>query len=341
MTYHNILIVKLSAIGDVVHALPVAHALKTGFPQAKITWIVEKPAYELVANHPYIDEVILFDKSRCRTLHEVSKYLPELSRELKSRHFDLSLDLQGLFKSGLIAWLSKARQRFVYCHARELSDWFSRKVCGPHQNGHIIDQYLDLPQMLGCLPEPVDFGIRFSSAEAETVKQILYEAGWHGEAYVAIIPGANWLNKRWPAANFAKLLERLDQRGIRCLVVGGKDDLPLAESIHKHTSVPFLTVIGKTTIKQLAWVLQNASVTVGGDTGPMHLSVAVGTPTVTLMGPTDPRRNGPYSDSSRVLVAERECKGCWKRQCEKKLDCLAVIPVEAVEKAVVGLLREN
>ncbi|HYH04325.1 MAG TPA: glycosyltransferase family 9 protein, partial [Bacillota bacterium] len=184
MSYRNILLVKLSAIGDVIHALPVAHALKEAFPQARLTWIVEKPAYELVAGHPFIDEVILFEKARLRSLAGLKSYLPELMRNLKLKHFDLALDLQGLLKSGMIAWLSGASQRLVYCNTREFSDWISRKVCGPHQGGHIIEQYLDVVRALGGPVSTVDFGIRFSAVESEAAQGILAGSGWRGEPYV-------------------------------------------------------------------------------------------------------------------------------------------------------------
>src|SRR5690242_73150 len=121
MTYKNILIVKLSAIGDVIHALPVAHALKKQYPEARITWVVEKAAYEILTDNPDIDEIILFDKPRFRSLAGLFSNGYKFSRELRSRNFDVVIDLQGLFKSAAIAYLSGATERLVYCNARELS----------------------------------------------------------------------------------------------------------------------------------------------------------------------------------------------------------------------------
>lgn len=337
MSYRNILLVKLSAIGDVIHALPVAYALKETFPQARLTWIVEKPAYELVVGHPFIDEVILFEKIRLRSLAGMKSYLPELVHNLKQKHFDLALDLQGLMKSGIIAWLSGAPQRLVYCHTREFSDWFSRKVCGPHQGGHIIEQYLDVVRALGGSVSTVNFGIGFSNAERETAQAILTGSGWQGEPYVVLVPGANWPNKRWPTGHFAALAQRLFEQGLRCLITGGPGDEGLAREITERTPTPLLNITGKTSIKQLAWVLQNARVTVGGDTGPMHLSVAVGTPTVAIMGPTDINRNGPFGPGHEAVVTPRACAGCWRRKCEKQLDCLEAVTVDEVYQRVMRL----
>jgi heptosyltransferase-1 len=338
MSYRNILIVKLSAIGDVIHALPVAQALKATFPQARLSWVVERAAFELVANHPYIDEVILFEKVRCRSLTGMALYLPVLLRGLRRRRFDLALDLQGLLKSGLIAYLSGAPERLVCCNARELSDRLSRRICGPNQHGHIVERYLDVVRALGGTVTAVDFGIRFSDAEVQSAQAILADHGWQGKPYIALIPGANWPNKRWPTGYFAQLAELLYQQGITSLITGGPDDVALAEEINDAANVPVLNLTGQTSLKQLAWVLQKARVTVGGDTGPMHLAVAVGTPTVALMGPTDINRNGPYGKGHQALVTARSCAGCWRRKCEQQLDCLAAVPVEEVYQAALKLL---
>jgi heptosyltransferase-1 len=337
MIYHNILIVKLSAIGDVIHALPVARALKTAFPKCRLTWVVEKPALELVTDHPYIDEVILFEKSRCRSLPGLVQYLPSFVRDLRERGFDLALDLQGLLKSGLIAFLCGAPKRLVYCHARELSDHLSCKVCGPSQHGHIVEQYLDVVRALDRPVTTVDFGIKFSETEIKSTMAILTAHGWRKEPYVALVPGANWLNKRWPPKFFGQLAKRLYGQGIYSLITGGPDDGVLAEAIRGAAEVPVFDFTGQTSLKQLAYILKKARVTVGGDTGPMHLSVAVGTPTVALLGPTDTNRNGPYGPGHQAIVTPRDCAGCWRRKCERQLDCLDAVTVDQVYQAVLDL----
>lgn len=341
MAYRNILIVKLSAIGDVIHALPVAHALKNAFPKAQITWAVEKPALDLVTDHPYIDEVVLFDKTRCRTLPGLISYLPDFVQRLKQKNFDLALDLQGLFKSGIITLLSGAPKKLVYCNAREFSDWVSKKVCGPNQNGHIIDQYLDVVRSLGAPKETIDFGIRINEQQIKAVRQILKNAGWEGQPYVVLIPGANWPNKRWPPLYFAVLADRLNKQGLAPVLIGGPADLPLAQQILARAETRLMNLIGKTSLKQLAWVIKNAQVAVGGDTGPMHLSVAVNTPTLALIGPTDTHRNGPYGKAHKSLITSRDCTGCWQRDCQKKLDCLDAISVDEVYQSILELFKDS
>ncbi|MDR7866245.1 MAG: lipopolysaccharide heptosyltransferase II [Sporomusaceae bacterium] len=339
-TYKNILIVKLSAIGDVVHALPVAYALKQCFPAARITWVVEKPSFDLLANNPCIDEIIIFDKPRLKKLSGFRDYAPAFVRLLRSRHFDLALDLQALFKSGAIAFLSGAPERYVYCNTRELSDRLSRRVCGPNQHGHIVERYLDVARAVGCEVKQVVFPINITAEEELTAAATARKAGLDlTQPYVVLSPGANWPNKRWPPSLFAALADKLRQDGLVPVVSGGPGDAALAAEIAAAATTPPVDLTGKTSLKQLAHIIKNARVLVGGDTGPMHLAAALATPVVALHGPTDTIRNGPYGNGHKALVTAQECAGCWRRACPKGLDCLAGITVEAVYEAAGGLLN--
>lgn len=334
-TYSKILVVKLSAIGDVVHALPVAPALKRCFPAARLTWVVEKPAYDLLANNPYIDEIIVFDKPKLKRLAGFWTYAPGFVSLLRSKRFDLAIDLQALFKSGAIAYLSGAPDRFVYCNTREFSDVLSRRVCGPHQKGHVVEQYLDVVRAIGCTADEVVFPVTITEKEATTAAAIAKQAGLDlGQAYVILSPGANWPNKRWPARQFAILADKLWADGLIPVLCGGPGDAALAAEITSGCGIPPVDLTGRTSLKQLAHIIKNARALVGGDTGPMHLAAALATPVVALQGPTDTVRNGPYGKGHKALVTPRECAGCWRRACPKGLDCLADISVEAVHASV-------
>ena len=140
MTYKNIVIVKLSAIGDVIHALPVTHALKKQYPGARITWDVEKPAYDLLTNNPDIDEVIVFDKPKFKSIAGLLINGYKFAKVLRAYHFDLAIDLQGLFKSAVISYLSGAPKRLVYCNAREQSHLVGERICGEHEHAHVVEQ---------------------------------------------------------------------------------------------------------------------------------------------------------------------------------------------------------
>lgn len=340
MSYTNILIIKLSAIGDVIHALPVPKALKDAFPGARVTWIVEDTARPLLDNNPYIDEVLLFDKSRYRSLGGLLAHAPELSRELKSRRFDLALDLQGLAKSAAIALLSGAPARYGYCNMREGSALVSRRICGSHARGHVVEQLLDVVRYLGGPVKDVEFTLNLRPEEKQRAASLL-QANYLDTAsrYVVLAPGTNWPNKCWPAEAFAALARQLwSKHEIAPVVVGAPGDKPLAQVITGATRGA-VDLTGATTLRELSFIIRHALAFVGGDTGPMHLAAAVGTPVVALFGPTDPVRNGPYGEGHAVLTTPYGCAGCWKRKCRRGRDCLGAIPVEAVYAALQRVSR--
>lgn len=333
--YTNILIVKLSAIGDVVHALPVSYALKTCFPKARITWVVEKAGFDLLNNNPYIDEIIVFDKPKFKTFSGFCRYAPEFIKLLRSRKFDVALDLQAILKGGAIAYLSGAPKRLVYCNTRELSHLLSERICGENQTGHVVERYLDVVRALGCFIDKVVFPIHITDAEASLATAIARQGGLDiSQRYIVLAPGANWPNKRWPPRLFAELVDQLYVDRIIPVIMGGPGDQPLAREILALTAIPPIDLTGKTSLKQLAYLIKKSQAFVGGDTGPMHLAAALATPVVGLYGPTDTNRNGPYGNGHKTLVTTRECAGCWRRQCPKRLDCLAAIEVQQVVRAV-------
>ena len=340
MIYNNILIVKLSAIGDVIHALPVAPALKKCFPQAKLTWIVEQPAYDLLTNNPYIDEIIIFEKARFRSFAGFLQHAPGLISTLRQHRFDLVLDLQGLFKSAAISFLSGAPQRLVYCNAREFSDKIGRMICGTNSNGHIVEQYLDVARELGCTIDAPEFTINIGEKEAALTIAISKQAGLDlTKPFVVLIPGTNWPNKCWPTDKFAQLSDTLFASGLIPVFVGGNADKTAVNEIICKTDILPINLIGKTSLKQLAFIMKHAQAVVAGDTGPMHLAAALNTPVIALFGPTDPRRNGPYGAGHTILTTTRSCQGCWRRKCPDGKDCLADINAGEVFDAVISSIR--
>ena len=337
----NILVVKLSAIGDVIHALPVSYALKEAFTDARVTWVVEPPAYPLLVDNPYIDDIILFEKKKFKSLGGFLQNIGPFKARLQQTHYDAALDLQGLFKSAAIAWLSGAPVRLGTCNMRECSDKVSRPVIGPHAQGHIVERYLDVARELGCPVHKVVFPMEISDRDADLAARIMQQAGARMEnPYVVLAVGANWPNKRWPTKYFAELSDWLyEKKMIPIIIGGGVVDSQLAAEIDAAAEIPPVNLVGKTTLKQLAYILKNARLTLGGDTGPVHLSAGLGTPTVMVMGPTDANRNGPYGQLENAIEADRPCKYCWKRACPKGIDCLARISVADVKTRLQQLLQ--
>ena len=336
----NILVVKLSAIGDVIHALPVSYAIKETFPEARLAWAVEPPARELLEDNPYIDEILLFEKKKFKSFGGFLENFGPLRKKLRQGRFDIALDLQGLGKSAAIAYFSGAPRRLGTCNMREMSDKISEPVRGPHAEGHIVERYLDVARAIGCRVDEVKFPLVVSEKDEKIGGTLLTRGGVPKDApYAVFAVGANWPNKRWPAGYYAALSDWLYNRKIiPVLVGGGAVDEGIAADIMAQAEIPPVELIGKTSLKQLAAVLRGAKFVLGGDTGPVHLAAGLSVPTVMLMGPTDANRNGPYGQPENAIEVARACRWCWKRACPKGIDCLASISVETVKEKISEIL---
>ena len=336
----NILVVKLSAIGDVIHALPVSYAIKEQYPEAHLTWVVEQAAYAILEDNPCIDELILFEKAKFRSIGGFLREIGPFRRRLRTRRYDASLDLQGLFKSAAIAWNAGAKLRIGTANMREGAHLVSRPVRGAHAEGHIVERYLDVARALGCRVGEVRFPVSVSDRDRMAADTLLAREGvQEGRPFVAFAVGANWPNKRWPVEHFAALADRLyHAHYVPVLVGGGRLDATLAEDILRASEIPPVNLVGRTNLKQLAHIFTRAALVLGGDTGPVHLAAGLRMPTVMLMGPTDANRNGPYGQLQNAIEVDRPCRGCWKRACPKGLDCLAAISVEAVAAKIGAVL---
>jgi heptosyltransferase-1 len=340
MAIRNILVVKLSAIGDVIHALPVAYAVKEQFPEAKITWVVEPPAFNLLEGNPYIDENNLFENKNFKKFAGFVKGKRPIAARQREKKYDIAFDLQGLFKSAAIVWLSRAQIKLGCCNMREGSNHISKPVIGPHAKGHIVERYLDVARSVGCKVDKVQFPVGITSRDEEVAGKLMQQAGTSIEnKYVVLAVGANWPNKRWPTKYFAQLVDWLYNKNIIPVIIGGgTTDERLADEIEAAAEIPPINLVGKTTLRQLAYITKKSKAMFGGDTGPVHLAAGLGVPTVMVMGPTDANRNGPYGQAENVIEVNYSCKHCWKRQCRLGRDCLAKIEVHTVCDALQKLL---
>ena len=335
----NVLIVKLSAIGDVIHALPVSYAIKETFPYAKVTWVVEPPAYDLLTMNPYVDKIILFEKKEFKTFSGfVERFFP-FRKEIQSESYDAVLDLQGLFKSAAIAFFAKSNIKLGICNMRELSNKVSKPVIGEHAQGHIVERYLDTARAIGCRVKDVTFPIEIPREEIYNARDIMKNAGLdENKPYVVFAVGANWANKRWRTDFFAELGDWLyNLKVMPVLIGGGETDFKIAADIYAAMQNSPVNLVNKTNLKQLAYVIENARLVIGGDTGPVHLAAGLKIRTLMLMGPTDANRNGPYGQIQNAIEVDRDCKGCWKRACPKNEDCLANISVKQVQEKILNM----
>ncbi len=341
----RILIVRLGALGDIIHAVPAQQLLRRRFPDCEIHWLSE-PSYKgLLETVPGLDRVWTADTKAWSRRISRSRELPELIRRLRSLRFDWAFDLQGLAKSAVLARLARPRRLFGFRPERfkeTMAGWFySRSFEGEADlSRHVTQANLSLVRdVLGESGETLaDDGLLPLEIPQEAVEAVdgrLREQGV--EAAPAVInPGAGWPTKIWPARNYARLGQEIESRlGIPCVFSYGPGEEEIIERIRKEWSPHPLRTF-PTSIVELAALCTRSRLFIAGDTGPMHLAAALGTPVVAVMGPTARRRNGPFSPEDEVVQFDLHCSDCYKRRC-KVFFCME-IPVFEVMRAVIRRL---
>jgi heptosyltransferase I len=334
----RVLIVRTSALGDVVHALPVLTALRRHLPDAKIGWVVEEAMAPVLAGHPDLDELLVV---RLRQWRKVSRGgLGELGRflsELRRFSADVALDLMGNHKAGAISRLSGARTRigFARPHRREPSSAiFINRPVTP-RGIHAVDRMLSLLDALDLPSEPADFGPEKLFREEPPAEREIPDVDPGG--FALLHPGAGWGNKRYPPAwwgTTARLLQR--EKGLPTWVAAARGEEDLAAEV-AAASEGAARVVPAPDLPTLAALIRRARLMLGGDTGPSHLARALGTPLVMVMGPTDPERHGPYGDPEGAVYKRLPCSFCYQRLPETK-PCLFEVPPRLVAARAVAAL---
>jgi lipopolysaccharide heptosyltransferase I len=310
----RIAIIKLSSLGDVVHALPVAHALRRALPSAHLTWVVEAREYAILRDHPDLDAVVPVDTRLWRRLiwrpagaREVLGKVGRLRERIRRASFDVAIDLQGLLKSGLLTAYTGAPLRIGFSAGRCRERWnalfTNRHVTPPDSARHVVEQYLALLAPLGIEPGPAEFHVPVPAAAERRIEEFLVNEGVKpGDRLVAINPGAGHPLKRWSVARFAALAERLaTEAGARVLLLWGPDEAHMAREISLALPGHGALLAPPTDLGELTALLKRCRLMIANDTGPLHLAAALGTPALGLYGPTRAERNGPYGTRSRGL----------------------------------------
>lgn len=308
--FKNILIIKPSAIGDIVHALPILANLKTSFPDSKITWLVREDFTSLIADHKNIDELIIFKRKLLGKWWHSKKSFNELlslKRTLKDSKFDLVIDLQGLFRTALFAWLTGCKKRVGLKDARESATLFyTDSIAKPKTSDHIIDYYNHIIASLGAdISSDIKFDISVNSDAENELEELLKEKGIENNKLIIFIPGAAHKFKCWPVEYFVKLAQRLSENSDYSIItVGSASEKDICQKITTLASVPVISLAGQTNIPQLVALLSKASMVVSNDTGPGHIAVALNTPSVIIFGPTNPQRLAPYNKPDSLVLAK-------------------------------------
>lgn len=336
----RILLIRTSALGDIVHSLPVLRALRRRLPAARIAWLVEAPFAPLLEGHPDLDELLpvrlrtwRHQLSSARTWRELRLFYQELERFGP----EITLDLMGNHKAGVLGALTLADRRIGFEHSarREPSSvvWISEPV--QPRGVHVVDRMLSLLDALELTPEPADFGGELLLRNTpEPVRRILdAEPG----PRLVIVPGAGWDNKRYPPPLWGEVARLLaEDPGISSWVLPGPGEETLAREAvaASRQSAEMLSLTG---LEALAAVLRRAELVLGGDTGPLHLARALDRPVLCLMGPTAPERNGPYGKPESALWHQQPCSFCHQRRYETR-PCLHNLHPEVVAERARELL---
>lgn len=296
----EIAIVMLSAIGDAVHVLPVANALKRAYPAARLTWVIQPVPHLLVRGHRALDDFVVF--RRRRGVASWRSYA-ELRRTLRGRRFDAVLALQVYFKAGMITGLMPCRFRlgFDRRRARDLNWLFTTHRIPPRPARHVQDQYFEFLEYLGIDPHPVEWGIQLSEEEEESRRRFFAELG--GPA-CAVIVGTSKLEKNWEPARYARLLEALESSfGFRCVLVGGPSaaERDAASRVLAATAAMPVNALGDD-LRRLVYLLAGSELVISPDTGPLHIARALDVPVIGLYGYTNPKRSGPYRRFEDLVV---------------------------------------
>ncbi|MBC7785308.1 MAG: lipopolysaccharide heptosyltransferase I [Burkholderiales bacterium] len=321
----RILIVKPSALGDIVHTLPFLHLLRKRYKTAEISWLVVPAFAGLLEHHHLLDHVLLFERKRFANLWRdasAAKGLFHFAMSLRREQYDLVIDLQGLLRSGWITWQTRAPVRVGFSNAREGAPiFYTHRVPTDTPDKHAIERYVDIAEALDCGRGPVVFDFGITDEPRLAVRELLPDI----ERYCVLLPGTNWATKRWPMEKFARLVEPIESRfGLRCVIAGGCDVVELA------TQAPAaINLAGKTNLKELVALLDGASLVIANDSGPMHIASALNRPLVTLFGPTNPVRTGPYARPETVTRLQIACSPCYSRTCSHH-SCMQWLEVEQV-----------
>jgi lipopolysaccharide heptosyltransferase I len=369
-SFSRILLIKPSAVGDVIHTVPVLARLRRRYPEARIDWLLTPPIAELIGHHPALSNVVPFDRKffgRFGRSWAATRGLVGLVRDIWRARYELVIDLHGQFRSAAFTFASRAPVRIGFDRPRRMADlaepqrlvreaylhgwtgaregaWvaYTHRIPIPSLDVHAVDRYLWLTPMLGLEDGPPDFRIPVPQASVARVAELLGRHGVRGQPYAVVVPGTTWETKHWPPERFAAVGRHLTRTGRRVVLAGSGNERSRCRAV--AAACPgAVDLSGQTSLSELAALVRGAAVCVTNDSGSMHLAVALGRPVVSVFGPTDPVWIGPYGRSDAAVLAAVECAPCYLRKlsaCRHGHACMtAVTPDMVIERLQPELSR--
>jgi heptosyltransferase-1 len=345
----KILIVKLSAIGDVIHTLPSLNAIRAHYPDAHITWLVEEAASSLVVGHEALNRVIISKRKQwikkilgpscLNNIKEAYQFI----KELRDTEYDLIIDFHGLLKSGVLIALARGKRKIGFDKGMEHMEhsyiFLNERIPPVNMDNHALLRSQMLINAIGIKSKKIEYKIPVSDHTHILTDELLERHGIKDTGILfAMNPVAKWETKLWDNLKFALLADRLIEKyNASVIFTGSQSDKSTIDNIMSCMSQSAVNLAGETTLKTLAALYEKTKFLISTDTGPMHMAAAVGTPVIALFGPTAPWRTGPFGSEHKILRSGLNCSPCFKRQCNT-IDCMKQISVEQVMDAVNSIL---
>ena len=358
--FQKILLIKLSAVGDVVHTIPVLNKLRRRYPMAQLDWLVTPAIAELLRPHPAITNIIEFEREAWSTPWRLTPFTSyaRLAAKLRAAAYDLVVDMHGQFRTAALtlatgaparigfdrprAWVWEASPRkfpeqarkHAWQGAREGS-WlaYTHHIPIPTLDLHAVDRYLNVGPILGLDSEPADFSFPIPQSAISRVEALLAEHGAGRADVVVMAPGTIWETKHWGSDKFAKVAEHFLSKGLAVVLIGSQRERIVCEEV-VALAPGVIDLAGMTALSDLAALIRRSAINITNDSGPMHLAVALDRPVISIFGPTDPIWIGPYRRGDAALHADLECSPCYLRKlkdchhdhaCMRSVSALAVI----------------
>lgn len=343
----RILIIKPSSLGDIIHTLPLLYAVRKGFPDSPISWLLKKEWAPLLRLSPYVDEV-LDPVFSIGNLSEIIRCARGKAGVLGyDGGFDIAIDAQCLLRSAVLTCFS--RKRVGFKSGREASPLFYN-VLVETTHMHAVERYMDIARKLECYTDSRDFTLNIPQGVEERVEDILSSHHLAGakrkKRLIAVNPNARWETKRWPLEKFQQLIGLLTERNFSIIILGGSSEREYSGKLglgmgggrsSQENGSQVINLTGELSLPELTGLLREVDLFITNDTGPMHIAAAVNTPVVAIFAATDPEKTGPYTNNAQVVQSSRVCAPCFKKKCPDNMECMAEIKVEEVFDAVSRL----
>ncbi len=342
----KILFIRLSSLGDLILTLPTLKAIKDRYPHAHVTWLVQDALQDVLRGNPYLDEIIPVDlvsvtdkyatpKTWLRGGNRLFSNLRKAHHIFRKRKFDVVLEFQALFKSGIFASLNRGADRYGFKNARELSHLFlNHPIFVRDKSRHAVENYLDFARHFGCPTEAVEFPIYIPPEDERYIDQLLLQEGIKpGDFTVFVSATARWRSKFWDQEAFARVGDELVSRyGAKLLFSGLPSEVEYLNGIREMMHGDAVIMAGRTNIKQFLALIKRSHLFVGVDSGSMHAAAAFRVPTIALFGPSNPRWIGPYGQAQGIVKVDLPCAPCNRRECSDRSCMLGITPEMVLEK---------